>query len=136
MAKYRITFFSDPTTDIVKKYDVEAKNSDEAFEIAYKMPEARNRMYRNVGVEEIPTGDTNIGIRFSYKERGKTYYQYMVIHAKNESHAKEYYNRNIKGRNFYQPWPRKPDDNGNCIYGAIAETYFAACPGYDFDATK
>ena len=136
MAKYRITFSGGPTTDISKHYDVEVKNSDEAFAMAYKMPEAKNRIYSNIWVEEIPVGDTNIGIRFAYKDRGRTYHQYMVIHAKDERHAKEYYNKNIKGRNFYQPWSHKPDDNGNCVYGSIVETYFAACPGYDFDATR
>ena len=134
--KYRITFSGGPTTDIHKHYDVEAKDSDEAFKIAYKMPEAKNRIYREVGVEEIPEGITNIGIRFAYQECNRTYHQYMVIRAESEDHAKRWYNANIKGRRFYQPWPHKPDENGNCVYGRIVETYFTFGSGYNFDATK
>lgn len=134
--KYRIVFSGGPSSDIRKHYDVDTKDSDEAFKKAFQMPEAKSRLYSDVSVEDIPTGVSNIGICFCYEERGKSYHQYMVIHAESERHAKDWYNANLKGKRFYQPWPHKPDENGNCVYGKIAETYFAACPGYDFDATK
>lgn len=138
MKKYRITFSGGAMTDIHKTYDVTAKNADEAFKIAYGMPESDCRRYTEIGVEEIPEGIANIGIRFAYYDEGlkKTSYNYMIIKAKNESHAKEYYNATYKGKKFYQPWPHKINAKGNCVYGKVVETYFAACPGYDADATS
>ena len=33
-------------------------------------------------------------------------------------------------------YPHRIEENGNCEYRSVAETYFAACPGAHYDATK
>lgn len=136
--KYRVTFHDGPTGNKSKKFDVDARDMDEAFRKARELfPNAWQAGYTDATTEEVPTEPSPIGIRFRYLESGKkSYCQYLVIKADNEAHAVAFYNRNLKGRRFYQPWPKKPDDNGNCVYGEVEETYFAACPGYDYDATK
>ncbi len=137
--KYRVTFHDGPTGNRSKKFDIEAGDMDEAFRIAYqRFPNAREMGFTDATTEEIPTEPSAIGIRFKYSDirAEKSYSQYLVVKANDEAHAVEFYNRNLKGRSFFQPWPSKPDEKGNCIYGEVAETYFAACPGYDFDATN
>ena len=136
MGNYRISFY-DKRTDRSKNYDVAADDSDDAMKMAYKMPEAKNRN-AEIWVSEIQDGPKLIGVRFAYTQFGRPYSQYLFIRAENEEQARAYYRKNIKGKKFYQPWPDKPTDSGNCTYGEIVETYFAIgdadnCP---FDATK
>ncbi len=137
MKKYRVTFHDGPTGNRSKNFDIEAENMDEAFKKAYRaFPDARYQGYTDATTTEIPTEPSPIGIRFRYLENGKrSYCQYLIIKANDEAHAIEFFNRNLKGRSFFQPWPSKPDEKGNCVYGNVEETYFAACTGYDYDAT-
>ena len=132
MGNYRISFY-DKQTDKSKNYDVAADSSDDAIKMAYKMPEAKNRN-AEIWVSEIQDGPKVIGIRFAYTQLGRSYSQYLFIRAENEEQAKRYYRKNIQGKRFWQPSPGKPDENGNCVYGNIKETYFACASGYDFDA--
>lgn len=133
--KYRITFSDGPDGNLSKHYDVEADSSDDALRMAYQMPEGKQyRTYSMVGVMEIPNGPKIIGVRFAYTQAGRPYCQHMLIKALNESQAKKYYQQNIQGKHFFQPWPDKPDPDGNCVYGEIKETYFAYADGYDFNA--
>ena len=135
MPKYRITFTGGPIGKRSRSYDVDAKDVDEAFCIAYKMPEATSRMkYSDINVTEIQDGPKVIGVCFTYTQAGHSYSQYLFIRAENEEQAKRYYRKNIQGKRFWQPQPGKPDENGNCVYGNIRETYFACASGYDFDA--
>ena len=139
MIGYRATFRPkiEHDSDFLR-YDLEAENSDDAISKAYRYLRDRGIEHRfsEVMVEEIPKGPTNIGIKFAYEE-GKRgiYYNYIVIRANDEADAEAFYNKTLLGKRFYQPWPAKIDENGNCVYGRVAETYFAACPGFDLDAT-
>ena len=89
-------------------------------------------------VEEFPNGPSPIGIEFWYQDLmlKKKSCQYMIIFAEDEAQAVSFYNKKYKGKKFFQPWPHKIDEGGNCIYDEVRETYFAACTGYDDDATK
>lgn len=136
--KYRATFSDGPMGDKRKVYDFEAHNEDEAWAKVYAQPTAKNRTYTDVTLEEVEDGPKNIGIGFGYEDlmnKRASWSQYMIIRAVDEKQAVEYYNEYFKGKHFYQPWPTKIDPEGNCIYGAVKETYYAACPGFDFDAT-
>ena len=140
MKKYRATFYDGPNGNKHRKFDFEALSTDDAFAKAHLLlpsHEARALGFTDMMIEEVEDGPKQFGIRFSYEEgnRGR-YYNYMVIRANDEAQATEYYNRHYRGKRFFQPWPHTPDEKGNCIYGEIAETYFAACPGYVADATK
>ena len=142
MKKYRVTFIAKSgRDDDDNKYDVEAESMDAAFHAAYKLCESKfgypHGRFSDAQTEEIPEGISNIGLRFRYIENGRrSYCNYMVVRAEGERQAKEWYNKNLKGMRFMQPWPNKPDERGSCVYGEVAETYFAACPGYDFDASS
>lgn len=137
MKKYRITFT--PRYSDVKPYkiDVAAENSDEAFHIAYQTPEAKSRMYSELTCEEWPEGISNIGIRFRYTDTvfRKEFEGYLVIRAASEKDAVAYYNRHYKGNRFWFHCGEICED-GKCVYGKVVETYFAACSGFDADATK
>lgn len=135
-ANYRITFNDGPLGNKRKHFDVSAKSSDEAFQLAFMMPEAKSGIYTDVSVEEIPREPSVIGIEFQYYD---TYFKqnftdYIFIKANNETEAVDYYNKHFKDGRF-QFKASKTDENGKCIRGKILNTYFAACPGYDADAT-
>ena len=136
MKRFRITFNDGPMGNLSEKVDIEAESMDEAMSMAYKMPQAKSIRYTDFTVEEIEDGPKSIGIKFTYHyiDTGKIYNQYMIIWANDEAHAIAYYNENIRGKRFYQPWPHKIDSNGNCMYDVVAETYFACGVGYDFNA--
>lgn len=136
MAKFRITFSNGANSNDHKTYDIEADNSDEAFRFAYGTPEANQRWrYSDVSVMEIKNGPKTIGVCFTYTQSGRSYVQYLFIRAEDEEQARQFYQTHLKGRRFWQPWPDKPNDEGNCVYGKIKETYFAGGDGYAFDAT-
>lgn len=133
--KFRITF-TNSQTDKHKSYDIDAKDSNEAFKIAYTYSEAKSREYTDVSVEEHPTGPSPIGISFIYKDtvNKKDYHGCIIIKAFNEESAVNYYNAHYKGKRFWFD-SSKPEPDGKHIYGEVIETYFAACPGYAADAT-
>ena len=131
---YRVTF-SGPNDSYVH-YDVEAKDSDKAFQFAYAKLQAKDR-YTDAIVEEITKGPKPIGIKFeSYDHYAKkSYTDYMIILAEDEKQAIDYYNRNYRGKRYwFNAGKLEPD--GKNEYRQVKETYFAACPGYDADATK
>ena len=81
MSKYRITFCGKHS----RHYDVDASNSDEAFKMAYSMPEASQyHIYTDVSVEEVPEGPSVIGIEFRYTDTvlKKDFTNYIHIKAK------------------------------------------------------
>ena len=137
MIKFRATFTDGPEGNISSKYDFEAEDREKAWDIVFAHPNAKKRdIYTDVILEEIEEGPKPISIKFAYDD-GRShaqYYQYMVIRALDEERAVKYYNEHFLGKHFFQPWPTKINDEGSCIYGSVAETAFAACPGYDFDA--
>ena len=65
----------------------------------------------------------------------KTFTGYLIIRAENEEQAKRYYREQFEGKKSYCHYPGRPEEDGKCSYGRIKRTYFAACPGWDFDAT-
>jgi len=140
MKKYRVSFSKGPDSDQRLKYDIEAETSDEAFSKAYQYLKSKDidSLHSDSTIEEWPDGASNIGIRFKYYDGTlkREFSQYMIIHADNEIQAVEFYNSKFKGKHFYQPYPHRIEENGNCEYRAVAETYFAACPGAHYDATK
>ena len=135
--KYRITFSDGPSGNYHKTIDVSAKDSDEAFGIAYKMPEAKDRRYTDISVQEIKTGPKIIGLEISYYDTAlkQTSVGYMFIKAENEDQAVEYYNKHLKGGRFWFN-AGKTDPTGKCVRGDILDMYFAISPSYNFDATK
>ena len=136
MAIFRITFTGGPMSDVYKAYDISAKDSTEAFSMAYKMPEAKQRWtYTDVSVMEVEKGPHIFGICFVSLYRSRTYSQYMFIRANNEDQARRFYVKNIEGKSYFDHAPGKPDDNGDCTYGAIRYSYYATTDRFDFDAT-
>ena len=138
MLLYRVTF-SGPNDSHVH-CDVEAEDSDQAFRFAYAKLQNRDRYtdrYTDATVEEITKGPKPIGIKFeSYDHYAKkSYTDYMVILAEDEKQAIDYYNRKYRGKHYWFNAGR-PEPDGKNEYRQVKETYFAACPGYDADATK
>lgn len=133
MKVFRITFTGNGKS---KSVDVQAACSDDAFDMAYKMSEATSRAYTDISVEEVPDGPKVIGIEFEYEDTAfkKTFPGYIFIRAYNEAQAVDYYNRHYKGGRFWFH-AGKTEENGKCVRGKVLETYYAACPGYDADAT-
>ena len=133
---YRITFHDGPDGNRSKYIDVYAKSSDEAFDIAYKMPEARRRLYDNVMVEKIPTEPSTIGVEIEYYDTQlkRNFTDRLFIRAENEKQAIDYYNKHFKGGRFGL-YANMPVENGKCIRGRVLRTYFTGLPGYDADAT-
>jgi hypothetical protein len=136
---YRATFNNGPEGNESFKYDFEAENGDEAWKKVYAHPCAKKYpQYTDVTLEEVTDGPKVIGICYNYHDHHlkRDYQGYTFIKANDEKQAVEFYNRNIKGKHFYQPWPDKFDDEGNCEYGSVKETYYAGFDGYKYDATK
>lgn len=132
---YRITF-SNRNAGISRKKDIHAENSDDAFAKAFKMPDAKSGLFTDVQVEEIPEGPVVVGIKFYYYDTvlKVNFTDYLTIKANSEADAVSYYNEHFKGKRFWFN-AGKTEEEGKCIRGDVAETYFAACPGYDADAT-
>ena len=133
-ANYRVIFSGHNKS---KHFDIYAKSSDQALSDGYKLfPDARYRGYENILVEEIPTEPSPIGIEFKYTDTflKRDFTGYLIIKAKDETQAKDYYNKHFKGKRFWFN-AGEIEDNGKCVYGNIKSTYFAACIGYDADAT-
>lgn len=133
---YRITFHDGPLSDRSKSVDVVAKDPDEAFEIAYSMPEARRRLYDNILIEKIPIGPSVIGVKFEYYDTAfeKNFTDQVFIKAENEQQAINYYNKYYKGGRF-NVYGNKTVKDGRCIRGRVLKTYFTGLPGFDADAT-
>lgn len=135
---FRITFYDGPERNRSKNVDVYAKDFDDARSQAYKMDEAKYRMYSDMIIEKIPEGPTIIGIRHEYIDpclSGRST-QCMFIKANNEAEAIRYYNEHYKNTRFDFPNYRKNDENGRCTRGKIVETYFpSGVVRFDADAT-
>ena len=134
--KYRITFHG-PGGEPSESVDVNASSDDEAFSIAYGMPQAKDRRYTDVSVVEFPDGISNIGIHFEYYDSAlrQTFSDCLIIRAGSEKDAVNYYNSHFYGKHFWFN-AGKIENDGKCTYGRIKNTYFAACPGWNADATK
>lgn len=135
---FRITFYDGPEGNRSKTVDVYAESFDDARRQAWQMPEAKNRLYSDMMIEEIPKGPSVIGILYEYTDpyvSGKST-QPMFIKANDEAEAICYYNKHCLGTHFDFPNYRKNDENGRCTRGRIVETYFVAgAVNYDADAT-
>ena len=133
MKEYRIDFHDGPESNRSTSVDVMVENVDDAFRMAYKMPEARR--YSCVGIYEKPKGRTIIGIEFEYEDTffKQKFTGYTFIKANSESEAKEYYNNNIRGKHFWFD-AGKPDPEGKNVYGRVKKTYFAFGDRVHFEA--
>ena len=140
MKKFRITFCPHHYAGNVPavKRDVWAESEDEAFKMAFRMPEAGMRWkFADVSVEICPEGPTVIGVEFISIDTviGRNFHGYAFIRANSEEEAAAWFRNNLKGHR-YSFDPGHPEEDGKCIYGDVEQTYFAACSGYMFDATK
>lgn len=134
--KYRITFHDGPTGNRRKDVDVIARGTDDAFRQAFQMPEAKNRLYSEVIVAEIPKEPSVIGVEFAYRDTAlkRDFVDYMFIKARDEAEAVRCYNEHFLGSRF---WFRagKTEEDGKCVRGKVLQTYFAVGARYDADAT-
>ena len=130
---YRITFSS---RDNCKHIDVCAKDCDEAFARAYRMPEAKSGMYSEIMVERIPTTPSVISVKFKYLDTvtDKTFFGYVLIKAKDEAHALKHYDKYLKDKRFWFNVGKTEEDGKNIRLEAV-DTYFAGCAEFDIDAT-
>ncbi len=135
---FRITFYDGPEGNRSKKVDVYAESFEDARHQAWQMPEAKNRLYSDMMIEEIPKEPCVIGVLYEYTDpylSGKST-QPIFIKAHDEAEAIRYYNNHYKNTHFDFPNYRKNDENGRCTRGRIVETYFAAgVVNFDADAT-
>ena len=94
---YRVTFGGPNDSHV--HYDVEAKDSDEAFQFAYAKLQAKDR-YTDAIVEEITKGPKPIGIKFeSYDHYAKkSYTDYMIILAEDNATGSMLESRNLTAR--------------------------------------
>ena len=131
--QFRITFSDGPMGKRMEKhYDVWASDIGEAEKIGFDMSTARQ--YCNMSVQEVPMGPKMVGLEILYEDTylKKNYHAYIIIRANDESSAVDYYNKHLKGGRFWFD-AGKTDDLGKCVRGAVVNTYYAACPGCDFD---
>lgn len=137
MRSFRATFHDGPMGNVSKAVDFKAEDMDQAFSAALKMPEAADRRFTEVAVEEVAEGEKNIGLEIVYYDTAirRQFRDYLVIRAINESEAVRYYNKYLKGGRFWFH-ANKTEPDGKCQRGSVVRTYYAAVPGYDFDATK
>ena len=138
---YRITFYDGPEGNRSKKVDVSAESFDEARRLAWQMPEAKDKQFTDMMIEEIPKGPYVIGIQYEYIDpclSGRST-QCMFIKANDEAEAIRYYNNHYKNTRFDFPDYRKNNENGRCTRGRIVDSYFAGTvkgmPNFDADAT-
>jgi len=124
-ANYRITFTNGPTGNRSASRDVYAKDSDDAFHQAFRMPESQR--YSEVCVSEIPQGPSLIGIEFETYDRvfKRNFTNYVFVTAKDEAEAKDWYKRNLMGKKTFCIYPDEPEADSKCSYGRIKRTYFA-----------
>lgn len=135
---FRITFYDGPEGSRSKKVDVFAESFEDARRQAWQMPEAKNRLYTDMMIEEIPKEPSVIGIMYEYVDPGLSgrCTQPLFIKANDEAEAIRYYNKHYKNARFDFPNHQKNNENGRCTRGRIVETYFAAgVVRYDADAT-
>lgn len=131
MKKYRITLSKNSHH---KEYDIVADDTDDAFHKAYKL--VGNDRYSSISVMEIPKGPSPIGLEIEYEDKifRKFFTGYIIIRANSEQEAVDYYNKHLKGGRFWFH-PGKTEADGKCVRGRVKSTYYAACRGYDADAT-
>lgn len=134
MKEYCVSFHDGPESDREHRVDIMAENSDDAFSKAYRMPEAKR--YSNVTIFEKPKGKTTIGLEIEYTDTvfKQTFHGYVFVNANSEREAKDWYNRNLKGKRFWFN-TSKPEADGKCVYGRVTKTYFADGVA-KFDAEK
>ena len=134
MKTYRMTL-TGPDGKKIREWDAKAVSMDAAMNAALKQPEIKNIREGELSAQEVPEGPSQFGVRFRYYDTvfRQHFTDCLIIRAKNERQAKDYYVRYLEGGRF-QHDPAVDDNNGKCIREGILETYIAACPGWDFDA--
>ena len=138
MRKYRITFHDGPEGHRSKNVDVLADSFDDARRQARQMPEARNRLYSDMIIGQIPEGPSVIGIEFEWTSPyiSGVCTGYLFIKANDEAEAVKYYNEHFKGKRFSGAHYGKNVDDADSVRGRVRSTYF---PGgavkFDADAT-
>lgn len=137
MRNFRATFHDGPMGNISKAVDFKAEDMDQAFGLALKMPEASDRRFSEVSVEEIAEGLKNIGLEINYFDTAirRQFRDCLIIRAYDEDEAVRYYNKFLRGGRFWF-YANKTEPDGKCQRGDVIRAYYAACPGYHFDATK
>lgn len=135
MKKFRATFFDGPTGNLSKKVDLLAEDTDHALKQALKMREASDRRFTDVSVEEVKDGPKNIGLVISYYDTviRRNFRGYVFIRANSEKEAVAYYNSHLRGGRFWFH-AGETEADGKCVRREVVDTYYAAGPGYDFDA--
>ena len=138
MPNYRVVFYDGPMGNREKNVDIYAESFDDARKQAYQMPEARNRMYSDVMISEIPKGPSVIGLEFEFEMNNPPFYQkdrdYLFIRANNEAEALDYYNSHFKGERYNRDAGTSVPD-GRRVRGRAIKTYYACTDRYCADAT-
>lgn len=137
-SNYRITFYDGPEGNISKNVDVYAESFDDARKQARQMPEARNRMYSDMMIEQFPEGPSVIGVEFEWTDPyiSGVCTGYLFIKANDEAEAVKYYNEHFRGKCFEGSHYGKNVDGAHSVRGRIRKTYFASgCVRFDGDAT-
>lgn len=126
--KYRITFHDGPNGNRQKTVDIYAESLEDARKRAYQLPEARNRLYDNMMISQVPEGPSVIGIEFKYEMHRPPFHQegkdYLFIRANSEAEALQYYNDHFWGRT-YDRVAGKTDPAGHRVRGRALRTYYA-----------
>lgn len=135
--KYRITFHDGPEGNRSKDVDIYAKSLDDAMDKALDMPEAKERLYRNVSVMAIPKEAAIIGVEYEYYDKAaeRNFTDRFFIKAENEKQAIDYYNKHYKGNRYGTFYDNKSNKSERFIRGKVLNTYFAVAVTYDADAT-
>lgn len=136
-ANYRIVFHDGPEGSRSKNVDVYAESFEDARRQAFQMPEARNRMYSDMLIEQIPEVPSVIGIEFEYSSPyiNGVCTGYLFIKANDEAQAVKYYNEHFRGKSFEGAHYGENNEDGHTVRGRIRQTYFAGGLNYNADAT-
>lgn len=137
--KYRITFHDGPLGNRQKTVDIYAESLDEARQQGYQMPEARNRLYDNMMIHQVPEGPSVIGIEFEFEMKSPPFYEngkdYLFIRANSEAEALQYYNTHFLAQR-YSSHAGTTDPAGHRVRGRVTQTYYADGMQYCADATN
>lgn len=134
MKRFDLTYTDGPESDRKVRVIVEAENSDEAMQKAYRRPEAN--WYRNVWVSERVEGTTAYMVAFNYnyvfdgKVDQRTGEGYIVINADDEAEAKRAYHKMFLDKYFDWLYPSKdnimdkiPTERQGGKYGRVFDVY-------------
>ena len=125
---YRLTL-TNPDGKKIREWNMQAASMDAAMDAALKQPEVKNIHGGELSAKEVPEGPSQFGIRFRYYDTvfRQHFTDCLIIRAKNERQAKDYYVRYLEGGRF-QHDPAKNDKNGKCIREGILEPISQPAP--------